>query len=434
MAPYSDLAWFALALLLALPALVLAWSGRSVGWWVLVASLLMLVVQSGGDRNRWAGGALADLWVVSGYVALQWLLARLFLQLRSGRRPRLAFGILLLLAVAPLVLVKASAVLSPTSRLGFLGVSYVTFRALDVLIGIHDRLVTAVPLPRYLGYLLFFPTVSAGPIDRFRRWSADWAAVRGRSEILADLDAGVHQIFTGLLYKFILAALVQAYWLDRVSAGRDALSLVSYMYAYSAYLFFDFAGYSALAVGVSRCFGIRTPANFDRPFLATTIADFWNRWHISLSTWFRDQVYSRVALAATKGRWFASRYTAGYLGFGCTFLLMGLWHGFRWFYVAYGLYHAALLIGHGMLSRRLKQRRPALVASMAWRRLGQFTTFQLVCFGFLLFSGHLGAPAVSGPTSDCPPRVRLRGHCPVDSLPHPAAPDTAPESAKRLSS
>lgn len=431
MSPFSDLAWFALALLLALPALLLGFSGRKMGWWALVASLIMLVVHSGGEQNRWASSSLSDLWVVVGYVALQWLLARLFLRLRPEAQHRLAFTAVILTAVAPLILVKASAVLSPDSRLGFLGISYVTFRALDVLIGIHDRLVSEVPLPRYLGYLLFFPTIASGPIDRYRRWSADWAAVRTRNELVADLDAAVHQIFTGLLYKFILAALVQAYWMDRVSAGRDLLSTVSYMYAYSAFLFFDFAGYSALAVGASRFFGIRTPPNFDRPFLAANIADFWNRWHISLSTWFRDQIYSRVVLAATKGKWFASRYTASYLGFGATFLLMGLWHGFRGFYLLYGLYHAILLSGHSALSRRIRKRWPALVATPGWRLLGQFTTFQLVCFGFLLFSGHLSEAPAQRLACAGADRSRDSGNCGVDSLPHRAMLPAPELTAKR---
>ena len=107
---------------------------------------------------------------------------------------------------------------------------------------------------------------------------------------------------TGFLYKFILAALIKQYWLDVAVTGNDFFSILSYMYAYSLYLFFDFAGYSAFAIGFSYLFGIHTPENFNRPFLAHNIRDFWDRWHISLSEWFRDHVYSRFVFAAIKGQ------------------------------------------------------------------------------------------------------------------------------------
>ena len=123
------------------------------------------------------------------------------------------------------------------------------------------------------------------------------------------------------------------------------------MYGYSLYLYFDFAGYSAFAVGVSYLLGIRTPENFNRPFLAGNIKDFWNRWHISLSTWIRDHIYMRFLLAATKGRWFAGKYTASYLGFFLAFGLMGLWHGIEPYYLLYGLYHGTLLVGHDLFTR-----------------------------------------------------------------------------------
>ena len=129
------------------------------------------------------------------------------------------------------------------------------------------------------------------------------------------------------------------------------------MYGYSLYLFFDFAGYSAFAVGFSYLLGIHTPENFNRPFLARNIKDFWNRWHMSLSTWLRDHVYMRFLLAAVKGRWFTGKYTASYLGFFLTFGLMGLWHGIEPYYLLYGLYHGTLLVGHDLFTRWNKRRR-----------------------------------------------------------------------------
>src|SRR5262252_8402511 len=112
-----------------------------------------------------------------------------------------------------------------------------------------------------------------------------------------------------------IAALIKQYWLDAVEGGHGFANTVSYMYAYSLYLFFDFAGYSAFAIGVSYLFGVHTPENFRRPFLASDIRDFWNRWHMSLSFWFRDHVYMRFVMAATRHGWFGDRHVGAYIGF-----------------------------------------------------------------------------------------------------------------------
>src|SRR5437870_10707770 len=102
--------------------------------------------------------------------------------------------------------------------------------------------------------------------------------------------------------------------MDPAAERSGVMDIISYMYAYSLYLFFDFAGYSAFAIGFSYLFGIHTPENFNKPFLARNIRDFWNRWHMTLSFWLRDHVYMRFVMAATKGRWFKGRYAASHIG------------------------------------------------------------------------------------------------------------------------
>jgi membrane protein involved in D-alanine export len=161
------------------------------------------------------------------------------------------------------------------------------------------------------------------------------------------------------------------------------------MYAYSLYLFFDFAGYSAFAIGFSYLFGIRTPENFNLPFLATNIRDFWNRWHITLSFWFRDHVYMRFLIAAAKSKWFRSEQIASYLGYFLAFGLMGLWHGTELHYIIYGLYQACLLTLYDLFSRWNKQRQ-LWRTGRAWRLASIVVTFHFVCFGFFIFSGRLG--------------------------------------------
>ena len=202
-----------------------------------------------------------------------------------------------------------------------------------------------------------------------------------------DLDTAVQHIFRGFLYKFILAALIQTYWLSHVSHGHG-WNVVSYMYGYSLYLFFDFAGYSAFAIGFSYLLGVRTPENFRLPFLAANIRDFWTRWHITLSFWFRDHVYMRFLLAAAKGKWFKGKHTGNYLGLFLTFGLMGLWHGTQTHYLLYGVYHATLLCAYDWFARWNKQTK-RWGDGPAWRVFNVVLTIQFVCFGLLLFSGRL---------------------------------------------
>ena len=163
------------------------------------------------------------------------------------------------------------------------------------------------------------------------------------------------------------------------------------MYGYTFYLFFDFAGYSAFAVGLSLLFGIRTPENFNLPFLSRNIRDFWNRWHISLSFWFRDHIYMRFLLAAAKGKWFKGKHTATYLGLWLTFGTMGIWHlshQLEIHYLVYGAYHATLLCGYDAFARWNKRtKRWPDSPTMRWANI--VITFHAVAFGLLIFSGHL---------------------------------------------
>ena len=388
MIPYADFAYWGLLLYPALPTFVLAWGRRLRQVWILLVTLGMLAIQYAAEQRFGSSTTVREIWLVLGVGAFQYVLAAIFLVLRRRCRTRCLFWCAIGLALAPLVCSRTLPVVAPTYSVGFLGISYLTFRCLDVTIGIQDGLIGELSVPAYFAYIFFFPTISAGPIDRYRRFLTDWKHSRARREFIQDVDGAVHRIFTGLLYKFIIAELIRRYWVDPAANTAGPLSMISYMYAYSLYLFFDFAGYTAFAVGVGYLFGIHTPENFQRPFLARDIRDFWNRWHISLSWWFRDHVYMRFVMAATRGHWFGDRYIASYLGFCLSMGLMGLWHGFAVQYIVYGLYHALLLIGHDLFAR-WNTGHKLWRDTLAWRVVGVALTSQVVCFGFLIFSGHL---------------------------------------------
>ncbi len=382
MTPYADFLYFGVLLYVAVPTLLHGLSGRLRGWsrgLIVVATIFMLIIQYSSSQT---------LWLVVGYAAAQWIIARGFLALRQRAKRRWLFYAAVLLSLAPLAVVKLVPLLAPNDLLGFLGISYVTFRSLDVIICIQDKLITDLPPIQYLAFLLFFPTISSGPIDRYRRFAKDWLHDRSRTEFLQDLDAAVDRIFRGFLYKFILAALIKQYWLDPAAQGAQLGNTLSYMYAYTFYLFFDFAGYSSFAIGVSYLLGIHTPENFNRPFIARNIREFWERWHISLSTWFRDHIYMRFVMAATRAKVIENKYVISSLGFFITMGLMGLWHGIAWHYIIYGLYHGALLAGHDIFSRWNKQRQ--WLKGRVWQAVSVLITFQAVCFGMLIFSGRLG--------------------------------------------
>ena len=396
MTPYASFFYFAVVGLYVLLPVILVRVVRPSGpaWLkpacILLATAVMLAIQYDGPFDAQAPLAIRQVWTVAFYALGQYLLARALLWYRAGTKTKWPGHAAVALALLPLLAAK----LLPANfgPVEFLGLSYATLRVVDVLIGIHDGLIIALPAGRYFAFLLFFPTVSSGPIDRYRRFSADWQDGETRTRVRKDLDAAVHRIFTGFFYKFVVAASIETHWMRKIPATPTLKHTLSYMYAYSGYLFFDFAGYSAFAIGFSYLLGVRTPENFRRPFLARNIKDFWTRWHITLSFWFRDFVYMRFMLAAITGKWFRGKYTAAYLANFLTFGLMGFWHGTATHYLIYGLYHACLVTGHDLFAR-WNRPRPDVPAkfwgdSLGWQVAGVLLTVQAVCFGFLIFSGR----------------------------------------------
>jgi len=394
MTPYADFLYFGVLLYVVVPAVLAGLTGRFGRTLILAASALMLLVHYARPQAVWDGLTVASgVWLVAGYALFQWGVARGLLALRMRGGGKAAFRCALALSLLPLVVSRLLPLLpggnDPVGAPGFVGLSYITFRSLDVIFGIADAMILELPAADYLAFLLFFPTISSGPVDRFRRFSSDFRRRRSRREFLDDLDLAVHRLFTGFLYTFVLSALVSRHWLDPSLKTPGPGGALSTMYAYSLHLFFDFAGYSAFAVAFSLLLGVRSPENFDRPFLARNIRDFWNRWHISLSFWFRDHVYNRFVFAAVKGRWFSTPAAASAAGLLLTMGLMGVWHGLAPRYVVYGLYHGVLLVVYEAWVRWKKRTKRVGTGGRLGEAAAVFGTFNLVCFGLLIFSGRL---------------------------------------------
>lgn len=293
---------------------------------------------------------------------------------------------LVFLSILPLVINKVFA-LTSLHLLAFIGISYMSFKTIQIMLEISDGLIKEkISAKDYLQFLLFFPTVSAGPIDRSRRFLKEINEVMPRKEYLELAGDGVYRIVLGLLYKIVLSTYVYQMLLALNNTGTVVYS-IKYMYLYTLYLFFDFAGYSLMAVGSSNILGIQTPMNFNKPFLSVDIKDFWTRWHITLSTWLRDFVFSRVLMQVIRKKWFKNRLHNATYAYMVNMLVMGFWHGLSVSYIVYGFYHGVLMAGFEVYQKKSnfykKNKNKKWYKLLSW-----FVTMNLVMVGFFIFSGE----------------------------------------------
>lgn len=293
---------------------------------------------------------------------------------------------LVFLSILPLVINKVFA-LTSLHLLAFIGISYMSFKTIQIMLEISDSLIKEkITVKDYLQFLLFFPTVSAGPIDRSRRFLKEINEVMPRKEYLELAGDGVYRIVLGLLYKIVLSTYVYQILLALNNTDIVVYS-IKYMYLYTLYLFFDFAGYSLMAVGSSNILGIQTPMNFNKPFLSVDIKDFWTRWHITLSTWLRDFVFSRVLMQIIRKKWFKNRLHNATYAYMVNMLVMGFWHGLSVSYIVYGFYHGVLMAGFEVYQKKSnfykKNKNKNWYKLLSW-----FVTMNLVMIGFFIFSGE----------------------------------------------
>ena len=293
---------------------------------------------------------------------------------------------LVMLSILPLVVNKVFAIIQ-LHLLAFIGISYMSFKTIQIMLEISDGLIKEkITVKDYLQFLLFFPTVSSGPIDRSRRFLKEINEVMPRKDYLELAGDGIYRIVLGLLYKVVLSTYVYQILLALSNTGTVVYS-IKYMYLYTLYLFFDFAGYSLMAVGSSNVLGIQTPMNFNKPFLSIDIKDFWTRWHITLSTWLRDFVFSRVLMHVIRKKWFKNRLHNAAYAYMINMLVMGFWHGISVSYIAYGFYHGILMSGFEIYQKKStfykKYKNKTWYKLISW-----FVTMNLVMVGFFIFSGE----------------------------------------------
>ncbi len=327
-----------------------------------------------------------------------WLLLILFsmvlnwggvlLMTRGGKKPsKAALAGMIVLNLLPLLWFKYAGFLADTwTRLTGIpldftapglpaGISFFTFQAMSYVIDVYRG--QAKPQKNFVTfsvYLSLFPQLVAGPIVRYTDLEAQLIA-RPKPEY-PEMREGLRRFCTGLAKKVLLADAMGRLWgsINGNFAEAGALGAWVGLLAFSFQIFFDFSGYSDMAIGLCRCMGFRIPENFDRPYRAQSLTDFWRRWHMTLTDWFRAYVY--IPLGGSR----RSRIRRD-LNVLVVWALTGLWHGAGWNFVLWGLYFALLLIFEKrfLLENRIWQKIPG------WIR--QLLTFLAVMLGWGLFSG-----------------------------------------------
>ena len=253
-----------------------------------------------------------------------------------------------------------------------IGISFFTFQAMSYVIDVY-RGERAQKNPLNLGlYISLFPQLVAGPIVRYKTIESQ---IDDRKTSFADFSEGVAVVLKGLFKKIIFAnnmAIIADKAFSGDAAGHSVLFLWLGALAYTLQIYFDFSGYSDMAIGLGRMFGFSFPKNFDHPYIAKSITDFWRRWHISLSSWFRDYVY--IPMGGSRGS------TAQHLrNLAVVWLLTGIWHGANWTFLFWGLAYFVLLVLEKYLIRPERFESKGLVWSY------RLVTFLAVMFCWVVF-------------------------------------------------
>ena len=254
------------------------------------------------------------------------------------------------------------------------GLSFYTFMAISYVVDTYRGDFSPVSLTRFAAYLSFFPHLVAGPIVRPGELLPQMESPRDPRSV--DTSRAFYLIGTGLFKKVVIANFLASSIVDDVFGApgqHSSLEILVAVYAYAVQIYADFSGYTDMAIGLALLLGFEFPRNFDSPYTAVSIQDFWRRWHMTLSRWLRDYVY--IPLGGNRGGGLAT-----YRNLLLTMLIGGLWHGAGWTFVVWGGLH-----GLGLAAGRYRRGpdAPAPTGLALWR--ARIVTFHLVCFAWIFF-------------------------------------------------
>ncbi len=252
-----------------------------------------------------------------------------------------------------------------------IGISFFTFQAMSYVIDVYRGKAAVQKNPFSFGlYISLFPQLIAGPIVRYSTVAEE---INCRHTDFAMAADGIKRFLIGLAKKVLLANNVGFLW-DQLTANGGEMPAVSAWVAalsFSFQIYFDFSGYSDMAIGLGRIFGFHFEENFNYPYISQSITEFWNRWHISLGTWFKEYLYIPLG-GNRKGK--AKQIRNIFI----VWMLTGLWHGASWNFIFWGVYYGLLLLAEKLLLNKVRAKLPAAV--------NHFTTLLAVLFGWVLFA------------------------------------------------
>ena len=350
---------YANVLLLVASIVFYARGGGSFAWLMVASIAFNFLMAIRVDRARARSEAQAR-WLLRGAVAVN-LVALAWFKYANFFADNLNVA----LASAGLPTVTLGKVVQP------IGISFFTFHAVSYIVDVYRRDASAQKSPVHAAlYMLLFPQLIAGPIIRYRTIADQLAQ---RVVTLEDFAEGARRFIVGLGKKVLIANNVGGP-ADRIFAmpapQLDAAHAWLGILCYTLQIYFDFSGYSDMAIGLGRMFGFRFPENFRWPYVAQTVQDFWRRWHMSLSSWFRDYVYVPLG-----GNRLGPRRT--YVNLVTVFFLCGLWHGASWNFVAWGLFHGGFLV--------IERLGVGMVVEAIWKPARHVYTMLVVMIGWVFF-------------------------------------------------
>ena len=264
-----------------------------------------------------------------------------------------------------------------------IGISFFTFKLMSYVLEVNLGVMKAErDIVKFGTYIAFFPTILSGPIDRPNVFMPQLDNSRKINP--DDLSEGLKRVLWGMFLKMCIA--------DRLASYTDAVfnnyshhngtSIIIASILYLIQMYADFSGYSDMAIGVSRVMGLRVTENFRRPFLALNVAEYWRRWHMSLTEWITDYIFKPLTISFRNwGKW------GLYLATLINLFVIGIWHGANWTYAFFGLYHGILLVIFTATDKRRKkfEKKHNLKNNELYKWSNRMLTFMLFCFGAVLF-------------------------------------------------
>ena len=283
-----------------------------------------------------------------------------------------------------------SAALASPLDIRWLGFSYIAFRLIHTIRDRQSGRLPQVNLQEFVNYVIFFPAVTAGPIDRIERFAGD---LRKPAELdSARFMDGSRRLLAGLFKKFVLADALALIALNATNASQVDSGGWTWvlLYAFAFQIYFDFSGYTDIAIGLGIWLGIVLPENFNRPYLKPNLTQFWNNWHMTLTQWFRAYYFNPLTRALRSSKqplpaWFILLFTQV-----TTMVLIGMWHGITWSFIIWGLWQGIGLFIQNRYSEWAKPRTSALTSQPGWGKafnaMGIILTFNYLALGWVWFT------------------------------------------------